>query len=314
MRLTPALRQVGLLFVLLVLAGRAAADQAQDWLEKAALATRLLNYSGVYVYQHGGHIELMRVLHRVDGGREQERTEVIEGLPRSFLRIDKDVYCHLPNGKVRLEHDSSSRFFPAILPAKPDALTAVYEPVLGGQDRVAGAAVQVLWLKPRDAYRHAYEFWLDRRSGLPLKVSLVSTKGAILSTFMFSEVQIGTAPEASLFKNDLDGKTLIQAASEQPPDNAWQVTPPPGYTLLQSSLRKLPGRDQPVTHQLYSDGLSALSLFIEPAAGAGIRFKGLMSEGGIVVYSRLVDGYKVTAMGEVPGVALIQTGNSVRRP
>lgn len=313
MRVAFSWRRVGLLLALAVLAGRAMADQAQDWLEKAALATRLLNYSGVYVYQHGGHVELMRVLHRIDNGQEKERTEVIEGLPRRFLRIDKDVYCHLPNGKVRLERNSSSRFFPAILPEKPQDLSEVYDVVLGGQERIAGVPVQVLRLKPRDAYRYGYEFWLDKRSGLPLKVSLVNAKGSTLSSFMFSEMQIGTAPDANLFKNDLTGKQLIQASSDQPPAIKWQVAPPPGYELLQSTLRNLPGRDQPVTHLLYSDGLSALSLFIEPASDTGISFKGLMVEGGIAVYSRLVEGYKVTAMGEVPSEALILTGNSVRK-
>ena len=172
----------------------------------------------------------------------------------------------------------------------------------------------MLWLKPRDGYRHAYQFWLDKRTGLLLRACTVNAAGATISSFVFSEMQIGSAPDAELFRLDLAGKKLIQSSNDAAQDSGWQVSPPPGYTLIQSTRRSLPGRKQPVTHQLYSDGLSALSLFIEPAADTGISFKGLMVEGGIAVYSRLVGGHKVTAMGEVPSAALILTGNSVRQP
>lgn len=312
MRVPGSAWRVGLLLALALVAGRASADQALEWLEKAALASRILNYSGVYIYQHGEHVEVMRVLHRIDNGEEQEKTEVLEGMPRQFLRIDRDVYCHLPDGRVRLERNSPSRFFPAILPVKPADLTDVYQPSLAGQERVAGRPVQILRLTPRDGYRHAYEFWLDRRTGLPLKSRMLSAAGETLSMFVFSEMQIGTAPDASLFKNDLAGKKVFQASVDQSPEQSLAVNPPPGFTLVQSAMRMFPGRKQPVTHQVYSDGLSALSLFIEPVSDTGISFKGLSVEGAIAVYSRQVGGYKVTAMGEVPSAALIRTGNSVR--
>lgn len=303
-----------LALVLLVAAGRAAAaDPAADWLEKAALASRILNYSGVYVYQHGEHVEVMRVLHRVQDGEEQERTEVLQGMPRRFLRFDKDVFCHLPDGRVRVERNAPSRFFPAILPESPGALLGLYQASLGTTEKVAGRTTQLLRLTPRDGYRHSYEFWLDRQTALPLKSRIVNAAGVTVSMFVFSEMQIGIAPDSALFKNDLDGKKLFQATSSDSTDPAWRVTPPPGYALVQSAMRRLPGKPQAVTHQVYSDGLSALSLFIEPAADTGISFKGLSVEGAIAVYSRQVGGYKVTAMGEVPSAALIRTGNSVRR-
>jgi sigma-E factor negative regulatory protein RseB len=313
MRASFALWRVGLALALALVAGRAFADTAMAWLEKAALASRILNYSGVYVYQHGEHVEVMRVLHRVENGSEQERTEVLEGAPRQFLRLDRDVYCHLPDGRVRLEKNAPSRFFPAILPEKTAELDGQYQPELAGVEKVAGRVAQILRLKPRDGYRHAYEFWLDRRTGLPLKARVVDASGVNISMFVFSEMQIGSAPDASLFKNDLTGKRLFQASTELAPEGMWQVAPPPGFVLVQSAMRSLPGKKLPVTHQVYSDGLSALSLFIEPAADSGISFKGLSVQGAIAVYSRQIGGYKVTAMGEVPSAALIRTGNSVRR-
>jgi sigma-E factor negative regulatory protein RseB len=41
--------------------------------------------------------------------------------------------------------------------------------------------------------------------------------------------------------------------------------------------------------------------------------QGLSAEGAIGVYGRQVDGYNVTTLGEVPNMALIETGDSVKR-
>ena len=47
----------------MLLSGMARADAALDGLNRAAAAATLLNYSGVSVYHHGEHVEVLRVLH-----------------------------------------------------------------------------------------------------------------------------------------------------------------------------------------------------------------------------------------------------------
>jgi sigma-E factor negative regulatory protein RseB len=64
---------------------------------------------------------------------------------------------------------------------------------------------------------------------------------------------------------------------------------------------------------VFSDGLSVLSMFVEPADRQNQGLQGLSAEGAIGVYAREVDGHTVTTLGEVPSQALIETGNSVRR-
>lgn len=307
------LGRAAFLIALVLVSGRAAADNAVELLERATTASRTLNYSGVYIYHHGEHVEVLRVLHRVANGAEQERVDVLEGMPRQFLRLNNDVYCHMPDGRVRLERNAARRFFPSILPARPDSLLAYYRVDLGGQERVAGRNAQLVRLRPRDSFRHAFDLWVDKQSGLPLKARIVARTGQVVSMFVFSEMQIGTAPDDSFFVNDLSGKKVFQASLDQVPASVWLVNPPPGFALVQQALRPLSDSKRAVTHQVYSDGLSALSIFIEPVSETSIPFRGLSVEGAIAVYSRQVGGYKVTALGEVPSAALIQTGNSVRR-
>lgn len=299
---------------LMFLSGAVHADAEVDWLNRAASAAKQLNYSGVYVYHHGEHVEVLRVLHRTDARGEQEKVEVMDGTPRLFLRINNDVYCHLPDGKhVRLERNAPRRFFPALLPAQPAQLLDYYEVKLGGAERVAGRACQVVTLQPRDGYRYAFDLWLDKRTGLPLKSRIVNENGGVVSMFVFSEIQIGTAPDAQLFRNDMAGKSVLKASVDRQADATWNVSPPPGYARVQEAVRALPGKKEPVTHLVFSDGLSVLSMFVEPADPAARRLRGLSAEGAIGIYAREVDGYSVTTLGEVPNMALIETGNSVKK-
>lgn len=304
---------VGLAGLLAVSTG-AYADAALDWLNRATAATKQLNYSGIYVYHQGEHVEVQRVLHRVDASGEQEKIEVMDGTPRQFLRINNDVYCHLPDGKhVRLERNTLRRFFPALLPAQPAGLLEYYEAKLGGIERVAGRVCQVVSLEPRDGYRYAYHLWLDKQTGLPLKSRMINDNGGVVSMFVFSEVQIGKAPAPQIFANDLTGKIVQKAAFDKPVEVTWNVEPPPGFVRVQEAVRVFPGKKAPVTHLVFSDGLSVLSMFVEPINPQAQRLQGLSAEGVIGVYAREVDGYTVTTLGEVPNMALIETGNSVEK-
>lgn len=297
-----------------ILVSPAYADNGLDWLKRAETAARQQNYSGIYVYHHGEHIEVLRVLHRVDAKGEQEKVEVLDGTPRQFLRINNDVYCHLPGGKqVRLERNAPRRFFPALLPANPAMLLDYYSVKLGGIERVAGRPCQVLLLEPRDGYRYAYNLWLDRATGLPLKSRIVNDSGNVVSMFAFSEVQIGKTPDIRYFFNDLAGRSILKASLDQPATVPWNVAPPPGFARVQAAVRALPGKQMPVTHLVYSDGLSVLSMFLEPVNPKMPKMQGLAAEGAIGVYAREVDGYSVTTLGEVPNAALIETGNSVEK-
>ncbi len=298
---------------LVLLSGMAHADAALDWLNRAAAAAKQQNYSGVYVYHHGEHVEVLRVMHRTDANGELEKVEVLDGTPRQFLRINNDVYCHLPDGKhVRLERNTMRRFFPALLPAQPASLLDYYEAKLGGTERVAGRLCQVVTLEPRDGYRHAFSLWLDKQTGLPLKSRSVNGHGSVVSMFVFSEIQIGKALAPQMFRNDLAGKQIQKASLDKPAGVAWSVTPPPGFVQVQEAVRSLPGKEAPVTHLVFSDGLSAMSMFVEPVDAQVQRLQGLSAEGAIGVYARETNGYTVTTLGEVPSITLIETGNSVR--
>jgi len=68
-----------------------------------------------------------------------------------------------------------------------------------------------------------------------------------------------------------------------------------------------------VAHIVFSDGLVAISVFIEPFATASVPLGMRPGEGGLNVYSVKQDDNVVTVMGEVPPATVRQIGNSVAR-
>jgi sigma-E factor negative regulatory protein RseB len=75
--------------------------------------------------------------------------------------------------------------------------------------------------------------------------------------------------------------------------------------------RALPGRSAPVTHIVISDGLVAVSVFIEPLPRGDKIQHGLSSQGAISVFTRPVAEYLVTVLGETPPATVVQIANSV---
>ena len=85
---------------------------------------------------------------------------------------------------------------------------------------------------------------------------------------------------------------------------------PPGFAKIMEGYRRLRGKPDPVAHLVYSDGLVAISVFVEPLPPATTG-TGLSQQGGLNIYSVKVDDYLVTALGEAPGATVRQTATSV---
>jgi len=63
---------------------------------------------------------------------------------------------------------------------------------------------------------------------------------------------------------------------------------------------------------VFSDGLVAVSVFIEPRSSVPVQ-SGPLQQGALNVYSMKVDDQMVTALGEVPGATVRQIAASVAR-
>ena len=93
-------------------------------------------------------------------------------------------------------------------------------------------------------------------------------------------------------------------------ETGWTVRDfPPGFRKIMDMRRTKQG-GRVVTHMVYSDGMAAVSIFIESMPGRNVK-EGLSRQGAINIYRRTVGDNLVTVLGETPAATVIQIGNSV---
>lgn len=295
---------------------------AYSWLMKMNQATRMLDYDGEFVYQHGDQLEAMRIIHAVRNGSVRERLVSLNGSAREVIRDDKQVMCYLPDQKsVIVEHRFLGRdkSFPTILPESIDVLKKSYVIQLGAPGRVSGRNAQVVIIRPRDQYRYGYHMWADRETGLLLKSDLVDHMGKTLEQFMFAQVKIGHVIDAADLEPAMGvddmawyvGKTMNHTSVQ--PAQGWTVSKvPAGFVLSNHIMRKTPARGNPVEHLVYTDGLAAVSIFIEKIDEATRSMMvGGNTMGAVHAFGNVVNDHQIIVVGEVPAATVELIARSV---
>jgi sigma-E factor negative regulatory protein RseB len=293
-----------------------ASAEARQWLARMHAAATQRNYQGTLVVTAEGAIASSRVAHFGEGGNTLERVEFLDGQPRRVLRHNDQVLTLWPSARVaRLEQREVVQPFPALLAGTEDQLFERYEMVAEADARVAGHDVAVFMLRPRDEMRFAQRLWADRASHLLLRADVLSGDGRVLETSAFSDVSIGgrTKPETVQSKlKQLDGwrvmKPVVQSTELEA--EGWRLKAPvAGFRKASCVKRQLDTASDSdrmdVVQVIYTDGLTHVSLFIEPQRGDRQR-AGAAAMGATHTWMQPVGKHWVTVMGDVPMVTLKQ--------
>jgi sigma-E factor negative regulatory protein RseB len=310
--------RAGFVVVSLVAVPAAFGQDAAAWLQRAASAARGLNYVGTIVYEHAGRVETSHLVHLLDGSSEFEKLTNLDGPAREVIRNDDLVRCYYPDAKViRIEPRSFRNAFPSLLPQQLNALAAHYFFRKGEQARIAGLETQAFIFEPKDGLRYGHKFWADIATGLLLKARLLNENNESIEQFLFTDIQIGVKIDRELVKPPFAITPSDWQVRESPPgevkpqETGWVVKDlPAGFAKIVEGFRTLRGKSAPVAHLVFSDGLVAVSVFVEPAPPTP-QPVGLSHQGGINVYSRQLDDYLVTVLGEAPGATVRQIAYSV---
>ena len=303
-------------------AGAADASESQEglsWLKRMASASRQQNYVGTFVYRNSRQTETSRIAHFMNsGGGEFEKLETLDGPPREIIRTNDQVTCYLPNSKTVLVEKRIPRRFPAMLPEQLTDVPESYAVRKEGMDRVAGHECQVIVLQPRDKLRYGHDFCAEAKSGLPLRARSFGEKNETLESFAFTELAIGRDFSRDLVKSRYASRSKdwkvdrsgIPIAETQG-DTGWAVARPlPGFRKTTEFRRSIAGRSGTVAHIVFSDGLAAISVFIEPMPGPR-AVPHLSHQGSVNIYTRQVAEYMVTALGEAPAATVMQLARSL---
>jgi sigma-E factor negative regulatory protein RseB len=294
------------LFLAALFCSQATAQEARDWLERMTRAVDELNYRGTFVHVLDGTVETLHIVHRNADGRSAERILSLGGPGREIVRQGALVQGIFPDRRVVL-FETRSDVSPLVsaLPSSTADLEPHYEISLGGSDRVAERAVQVLEIKPRDEYRYGYRLWLDQETAMPLQSTLIDEQGDVVEQILFTDIEVPADIPASALEPTIDttGFTTLRASESTPlaAEIPWRAAAVPGgFKLSVATQGPMAGSDTPVEHLVYSDGLATVSVFIEaPATNADVQ-DGFSTAGSMNAFSLTLRGRKVTAVGEVP--------------
>ena len=291
-----------------------------QWIEAIQRAAVRVNYSGTIVYQAGGEMRTSRITHMFDGAHSHERVQTLDGKPREYIRLrtesNDEVRCLIPESRrVIIEHRAIEDPFPGLIGAPAEAVLERYDLKTGELERVAGVKCQVLTLEPRDTLRYGYRLCVDRSTGLLLRAQTVGEQREVLEQVAFTDIRIGEKIDRSRLKPEwpTEGWTVERSEyTRADVDRAgWVIPTPEGFRRTKEVLRRLGTAD--AMQVVFSDGLTTISVFIEPSAAAATKtpVDDVQMVGPTAAYSRKLGDALVTVIGEVPPLAVRTVAKSV---
>jgi sigma-E factor negative regulatory protein RseB len=298
----------------------------RGWLTRIHDAAARSNYVGTYVNSTGTSVISSRVGHYCEGKNTLERVDALDGEPRSMLRLNDEVRTIWSRYRVAVIEPVDPRAsFPALVSGSEKQIPEYYELHVQPSDRIAGHDADRLLLKARDDSRFDHVIWADHATGLLLRVD-VQLAGRTLESSGFSDVNIGVKPDAAAVYNELhraDGYHIVRPEVQRTKLEAegWTMQAaqlPAGFQSLGCVRRTLtmPGENavQPkVLQSIWSDGITHVSLFIEPFQPERHRSEGLTVIGATHSLTRRVNDMWLTAVGDVPPAALDQFVRALER-
>lgn len=278
--------------------GLVAAQQPQDMLVGMGEALRAYDFSGEVVLLREGQLEALRVEHAADGDRTEVRplNRVDGELSRSGQQITFAADRVVDLGEaLRVDLTSSGAV----------DLARSYRLRLVGEDRVAGRNTQVVEVMPRDAWRFGRHFWVDHETGLPLRSSIRSADGNVIEQWMFTRIElISVRPAAP--GEAASPQQFLGPQADAIAQTAFRVDgAPEGFGLLAAS------RSAESEHLVLADGLSKVSVFVEPLRAGQQVLTGAHRRGALHVFGRVIPGYQVVVVGEVPAATVERIAQGV---
>lgn len=291
-----------------------AADDARALLERMVQEGGQVSFRGTMVHMCGGKVDVVSVVHRYENGGVTERVKTLDADGREIIRKPGESMCIMPDEKTVMigSQAGGDGHTDRLLASAPSFATANpnnYLLVLVGEANVAGQAAQIVAIKPADDYRYGYRVWLHRDHAMALKYELVAGDDSILEQTLFTEIEFpenidGRDVEPTVSTDGFVWKHVDSTAeSEAPLDsgNGWGATRmPAGFDLVRAE--SLPAENGTLEHLVYSDGLAAVSVFVEAGVDESEQDKsqGRSELGAVNAYTTLVNGHLVTAIGDVP--------------
>jgi sigma-E factor negative regulatory protein RseB len=300
------------------------AQTPAQWLERMNQALTTRNYDGTFTHWQGGAVETLRIIHRLQDGQVAERLVSLDGSGREFIRTGSSLACYLPDRRTVLVEQRPAEESLVGFPAVNSQAVGNYDIREVARMRLNRRDTHVISVAPRDEFRYGYRLWIDDSTAMPLKSQLCDTDGRVIEQLVFASLTMAAHIPDSAFRPEVstDGFQWLRNDAAPPaaaPSTAavWSALKlPPGFRMMMRGPQTLPGSAAPVDHLVFSDGLASVSVFVETrgaAAGANeVAEVRSAHVGSSSAFSTVMNGYKITAVGEVPPATVRFIATQVR--
>jgi len=306
------------------LSAAAAAEEPTHWLLRMNQALTSSNYDGTFAHWQGGPVEMLRIIHRVQDGAVAERLVSLDTSRREFIRSGTTLTCYLPDQHtVLVEHRSPQESLFGF-PKFNEQTAKFYDIQELARTRFNRHDTHLITVSSKDEFRYGYRLWIDDATALPLKTQLCDSHGRTIEQIEFASfTPMAHIPDAA-FKPDVSTEGFQWLRSDAPPKEpqlssslVWSpVKLPPGFRMMARSAQILPGLPNPVDQMVFTDGLASVSVFVEVYQNHTSAGDVTMTEsarvGSSSAFSTVIDGHRITAVGEVPPVTVRFIASSLR--
>ena len=292
--------------------------KAREWLERMTTAMSQMSYQGTFVYVRDGGVETMRITHVTDETGVRERLYSVSGPRREVIRNKKGVRCVLQDSSSVVEDQVvASSYFPKLPLSVIDSENTGYRLESRGEARIAGHTARRVTISPEDNFRYGYDFWLEEQTGLLLKWVLFNAEHKPIAKLMFTDFAIGTAVDMSELESDSQTEDFVEMKTFSLLNSVvthssprWQPAKlPPGFHLASHSHKT--GADGVYEHMVYSDGLAAVSVYVEQQGDDAAVKPGASQLGTNNAYTRQQGDLQITVIGEVPAITVKAIANEM---
>ena len=291
--------------------GAALADEPAQWLERMNRALTTRNYDGTFSHWHGGQVETLRIIHRVQDGVVSERLASLDGSGREFIRTGGQLACYLPDKRTVVVEQRPLQEPLVGFPAVSEHTATFYDIKEVARTRLNRRDTHLITVTPKDEYRYGYRLWIDDKTAMPLKTQLCDAQGNVIEQIVFADLTLSAHIADAAFRPEVSTEGFQWVRDAGIPLRApaagtlgWAAMHlPPGFRMTVRSSQTLPGSTAPVDHLVFTDGVASVSVFVEiqqNVTSGTAAVAETATVGSSSAFSTVVDGHKVTAVGEVP--------------
>ena len=297
---------------------------ARAWLSRIHTAAGSGNYQGTMVFSAAGTLSSSRVWHYCVGDQTYEKLETLDGRQQRIVRHNDAVHTLWPQSRVAVveKREALAAWSTTPQTVDPQALEQ-YELKPDGTARVAGREAAVFVLEPRDGLRYAQRLWADQATGLMLRADVIGP-GAdrpVLESTAFSEIEIGVKPQPEAILKSLrrsDDYRVVRPQQTRTTLEAegWALARPvPGFRLAGCLRRAMHsgGENDPVLQAVFKDGLTHVSVFLEPYKPQRHPGEMQVRQGATATLMQRLGEHWVTVVGDVPPATLKLFADAIER-